>query len=295
MSRSRALELRHSAAPAVNMAALHRSGLADGLRELVPARGDSAENDEEQREHGRTTGSVPAAVRAKLLPAGCLLMMASFTLGPCWGKRSDGRVDGLMNGLKTQVMMGKEAEESIRSQASFYLHIAEHKLALLSARAVTPHHSININMLLSRPQRKSPAVLWPERQAKSKIRARVQAPWRGDVGPQGGCYRRDDEPIAGGADGREHSSIRKFLSQHHKKLPWKPEGFTVSVGAIARQWVRRAAICQCLAASRNAEGCTRSLRKGGSLPEEGGERGRESDLLVRLMERADAKERERRY
>lgn len=71
------------------------------------------------------------------------------------------------------------------------------------------------------------------------------------------------------------------------------KGFTVSVGAIARQWVRRAAICQCLAASRNAEGCTRSLRKGGSLPEEGDERGRESDLLVRLMERADAKERER--
>lgn len=80
-----------------------------------------------------------------------------------------------------------------RSQASFYLHIAEHKLALLSALAVTPHHSININMLLSRPQRKSPAVLWPEHQVKSKIKARVQAPWRGDFGPQGGWleYVRD--------------------------------------------------------------------------------------------------------
>ncbi|KAM3609808.1 uncharacterized protein V6R79_020582 [Siganus canaliculatus] len=29
----------------------------------------------------------------------------------------------------------------------------------------------------------------------------------------------DDEPIAGG----EQTHIRKFLSQHHKKLPWKPE------------------------------------------------------------------------
>ncbi|KAG8012516.1 N-acetyl-beta-glucosaminyl-glycoprotein 4-beta-N-acetylgalactosaminyltransferase 1, partial [Nibea albiflora] len=33
----------------------------------------------------------------------------------------------------------------------------------------------------------------------------------------------DDEPITGGADGRVHTHIRKFLNQHHKKLPWKPE------------------------------------------------------------------------
>ncbi|KAK2918049.1 N-acetyl-beta-glucosaminyl-glycoprotein 4-beta-N-acetylgalactosaminyltransferase 1 isoform X2 [Channa argus] len=33
----------------------------------------------------------------------------------------------------------------------------------------------------------------------------------------------DDDPIAGGGDGREHSRIRKFLSQQHKKLQWKPE------------------------------------------------------------------------
>ncbi|XP_049430731.1 N-acetyl-beta-glucosaminyl-glycoprotein 4-beta-N-acetylgalactosaminyltransferase 1 isoform X1 [Epinephelus fuscoguttatus] len=33
----------------------------------------------------------------------------------------------------------------------------------------------------------------------------------------------DDEPITGGADGRDHTRIRKFLSQRHKKLPWKPE------------------------------------------------------------------------
>ncbi|KAE8296495.1 N-acetyl-beta-glucosaminyl-glycoprotein 4-beta-N-acetylgalactosaminyltransferase 1 [Larimichthys crocea] len=33
----------------------------------------------------------------------------------------------------------------------------------------------------------------------------------------------DDEPITGGADGRDHTHIRKFLNQHHKKLPWKPE------------------------------------------------------------------------
>ncbi|KAM9854019.1 N-acetyl-beta-glucosaminyl-glycoprotein 4-beta-N-acetylgalactosaminyltransferase 1 [Aulostomus maculatus] len=33
----------------------------------------------------------------------------------------------------------------------------------------------------------------------------------------------DDEPITGGTDGRDHTRIRKFLSQRHKKLPWKPE------------------------------------------------------------------------
>ncbi|GLD60192.1 N-acetyl-beta-glucosaminyl-glycoprotein 4-beta-N-acetylgalactosaminyltransferase 1, partial [Lates japonicus] len=33
----------------------------------------------------------------------------------------------------------------------------------------------------------------------------------------------DDEPITGGADGRDHTHIRKFLSQRHKKLPWKLE------------------------------------------------------------------------
>jgi len=34
---------------------------------------------------------------------------------------------------------------------------------------------------------------------------------------------KDDEPIAGRAAGRDHTHVRKFLSQHHKKLPWKPE------------------------------------------------------------------------
>lgn len=34
---------------------------------------------------------------------------------------------------------------------------------------------------------------------------------------------QDDEPIRGGADGRGNSHLRKFLSQRHKKLPWKPE------------------------------------------------------------------------
>uniref|UniRef100_A0A1A8MIP7 Beta-1,4-N-acetylgalactosaminyltransferase n=3 Tax=Nothobranchius pienaari TaxID=704102 RepID=A0A1A8MIP7_9TELE len=33
----------------------------------------------------------------------------------------------------------------------------------------------------------------------------------------------DDEPMAGGAGGRDHTHIWRFLSQHHKKLPWKPE------------------------------------------------------------------------
>ncbi|XP_029992424.1 N-acetyl-beta-glucosaminyl-glycoprotein 4-beta-N-acetylgalactosaminyltransferase 1 [Sphaeramia orbicularis] len=33
----------------------------------------------------------------------------------------------------------------------------------------------------------------------------------------------DEEPITGRAEGRGHSHIRKFLSQRHKKLPWKPE------------------------------------------------------------------------
>ncbi|XP_060932894.1 N-acetyl-beta-glucosaminyl-glycoprotein 4-beta-N-acetylgalactosaminyltransferase 1 [Limanda limanda] len=33
----------------------------------------------------------------------------------------------------------------------------------------------------------------------------------------------DDEPITGGSDGRGHTRIRKFLSQRHKKMPWKPE------------------------------------------------------------------------
>ncbi|XP_067445400.1 N-acetyl-beta-glucosaminyl-glycoprotein 4-beta-N-acetylgalactosaminyltransferase 1 [Thunnus thynnus] len=33
----------------------------------------------------------------------------------------------------------------------------------------------------------------------------------------------DDEPITGGADGRDYTHIRKFLAQRHKKLPWKPE------------------------------------------------------------------------
>ncbi|XP_008310543.1 N-acetyl-beta-glucosaminyl-glycoprotein 4-beta-N-acetylgalactosaminyltransferase 1 [Cynoglossus semilaevis] len=33
----------------------------------------------------------------------------------------------------------------------------------------------------------------------------------------------DEEPIPGGRDGRGHARIRLFLSEHHKKLPWKPE------------------------------------------------------------------------
>ncbi|XP_072292129.1 N-acetyl-beta-glucosaminyl-glycoprotein 4-beta-N-acetylgalactosaminyltransferase 1 [Eucyclogobius newberryi] len=33
----------------------------------------------------------------------------------------------------------------------------------------------------------------------------------------------DDEPIRGGADGRGSTHLRKFLSQRHKKLPWKQE------------------------------------------------------------------------
>uniref|UniRef100_A0A3Q3XD94 Beta-1,4-N-acetylgalactosaminyltransferase n=1 Tax=Mola mola TaxID=94237 RepID=A0A3Q3XD94_MOLML len=33
----------------------------------------------------------------------------------------------------------------------------------------------------------------------------------------------DDDPIIGGVDGRDHVRVRNFLSQHHKKLPWKPE------------------------------------------------------------------------
>lgn len=55
-------------------------------------------------------------------------------------------------------------------------------------------------------------------------------------------------------------------------------GFAVSVGATARQWARRAAICQRLAASGEAEGCTRFLGKGDSLPEETGEQKKKSDL-----------------
>ncbi|XP_056243042.1 N-acetyl-beta-glucosaminyl-glycoprotein 4-beta-N-acetylgalactosaminyltransferase 1 isoform X2 [Seriola aureovittata] len=33
----------------------------------------------------------------------------------------------------------------------------------------------------------------------------------------------DDEPITGGANGRDNTHVRKFLSQRHKKFPWKPE------------------------------------------------------------------------
>ncbi|XP_061532771.1 N-acetyl-beta-glucosaminyl-glycoprotein 4-beta-N-acetylgalactosaminyltransferase 1 isoform X1 [Phycodurus eques] len=33
----------------------------------------------------------------------------------------------------------------------------------------------------------------------------------------------DDETIAGVSDSRGHSHIRKFLTEHYKKLPWKPE------------------------------------------------------------------------
>ncbi|KAM6937454.1 N-acetyl-beta-glucosaminyl-glycoprotein 4-beta-N-acetylgalactosaminyltransferase 1 [Xenentodon cancila] len=33
----------------------------------------------------------------------------------------------------------------------------------------------------------------------------------------------DDEPITGGTEGRDQTHVRKFLSQHHQKLPWKPE------------------------------------------------------------------------
>ncbi|XP_038873896.1 N-acetyl-beta-glucosaminyl-glycoprotein 4-beta-N-acetylgalactosaminyltransferase 1 [Salvelinus namaycush] len=34
---------------------------------------------------------------------------------------------------------------------------------------------------------------------------------------------QEDESNAAGADPRDHAHIRKFLSQRHKKLPWKPE------------------------------------------------------------------------
>ncbi|XP_056137979.1 LOW QUALITY PROTEIN: N-acetyl-beta-glucosaminyl-glycoprotein 4-beta-N-acetylgalactosaminyltransferase 1 [Lampris incognitus] len=34
---------------------------------------------------------------------------------------------------------------------------------------------------------------------------------------------REDEPMTGGPDGRDHAHMRKFLSQRHKKMPWKPE------------------------------------------------------------------------
>lgn len=34
---------------------------------------------------------------------------------------------------------------------------------------------------------------------------------------------KDDEPIIGGAESRDQTHIRKFLSQRHKQLPWKPE------------------------------------------------------------------------
>lgn len=70
-------------------------------------------------------------------------------------------------------------------------------------------------------------------------------------------------------------------------------GFTVSVGAIARQWVRRAAICQCLAASRKAEGCTRFLRKGDSLPDE--REGERESLICAPVDGATRWVRERRY
>lgn len=36
-------------------------------------------------------------------------------------------------------------------------------------------------------------------------------------------FFQDDEPFAGRVARRDHYHIRKFLSQHHKKLPWKPE------------------------------------------------------------------------
>ena len=46
-------------------------------------------------------------------------------------------------------------------------------------------------------------------------------------------------------------------------------GFTVSVGAIARQWVRGAAICQCLGASGGERRRLRQIsRKGDGVPEE---------------------------
>ncbi|XP_054631643.1 N-acetyl-beta-glucosaminyl-glycoprotein 4-beta-N-acetylgalactosaminyltransferase 1 [Dunckerocampus dactyliophorus] len=33
----------------------------------------------------------------------------------------------------------------------------------------------------------------------------------------------EDEPIAGVPNSRDHAHISKFLTEHHKKLPWKPE------------------------------------------------------------------------
>lgn len=70
--------------------------------------------------------------------------------------------------------------------AAFYLLVASQELVLPSALSHPSHRSININMLLSRQQRKSPAVLWPVHQAKSQIRRRVQTPRGGDLGQQGG-------------------------------------------------------------------------------------------------------------
>ncbi|KAI3371509.1 hypothetical protein L3Q82_024090 [Scortum barcoo] len=100
---------------------------------------------------------------------------------------------------------------------AFYLLMAGRELAVHSAPSCPSRHSINISMPLSEPQRKSPAVLWLEHRAKSQIGAEFSLP--GEEILAG----RDDEPITGGADGRDHTHIRKFLSQRHKKLPWKQE------------------------------------------------------------------------
>lgn len=83
-------------------------------------------------------------------------------------------------------LIALQLSSSSGNPAAFYLLVAGQELVLLSALSRPSHRSININMPLSRPQRKSPAVLWPEHQAKSQIRERVQTPVGGDLGRQGG-------------------------------------------------------------------------------------------------------------
>lgn len=45
---------------------------------------------------------------------------------------------------------------------------------------------------------------------------------------------KDDEPITGGADGRDNTHVRKFLSQQHKKIPWKPEVMQIIIFPLAQ-------------------------------------------------------------
>lgn len=73
-----------------------------------------------------------------------------------------------------------------------------------------------------------------------------------------------------------------LCQEHHVSLFLSKGGFTVSVGATARQWVRRAAICQCLACQRgSAEGCTRFLGGGREIASCRRERREKSWFAVR--------------